>query len=82
MVLQGVGVITEIKKKSTIDAFKGAQVGDNISISVSVKAAGQNRGRTYATYLRVNNIRTGQISFLSFNQIGRVLENITLEQVR
>lgn len=71
---------TDIKKSSKSPAFDGLEIGDVICFSVEVKRAGYNRG-TYATYIHCYNPQTNKASDLSFNQIGRTLNNFDFEEL-
>lgn len=79
MTLSCVGRCVKINKRSQSPAFKGLTVGDVIEFSTEIKAVGRNKG-TYATYIRCFNPASKEISELSFNQIGRVLNNFEFEQ--
>lgn len=79
MTLSCIGRCTKINKRSQSPAFKGLAVGDIIKFSTEIKSVGRNRG-TYATYITCLNLASKEISELSFNQIGRVLNNFEFEQ--
>jgi ribosomal protein L19 len=65
--------VTKINRKTKAQMFENLKVGDTIQLSVSVKYAGRNRG-TYATYIQIKNIKTGEITHSSFNQIDYILD--------
>ena len=70
----------KVNKKSKSPAFDKLEIGDIIEFSVKIKAAGRNRG-TYATYIDCFNVKTERYSYLSFNEIGRVLANFEFEEI-
>jgi hypothetical protein len=53
--------------------FCNLNVGDKIKFLVPLKYAGHNRG-TYATYITIIKLETGEQTQLSFNQLPRVLD--------
>lgn len=79
MTLSCVGRCLKISKKSQSPAFKGLTAGDIIEFSTEIEAVGRNGG-TYATYIKCFNPVSKEVSQLSFNQIGRVLNNFEFEQ--
>lgn len=79
MILNCIGRCTKVNKKSQSPAFKGLAVGDVIEFSTEIKSVGRNRG-TYATYIKCYNLVSKEVSELSFNQMGRVLNNFEFEQ--
>jgi ASC-1-like (ASCH) protein len=79
MILSCNGICKKIHKRSQSPAFKGLAVGDVIIFSTEIKAVGRNKG-TYAAYIKCLNPCTKEVSELSFNQIGRVLDNFEFEQ--
>lgn len=72
-------ICKEIHKKSQSPAFKNIEIGDCIEFSIDIKPVGRNKG-TYAAYIKCVNNHTLEESNLSFNQIGRVLNNFEFEQ--
>jgi hypothetical protein len=80
MILRCIGRCTNVNKKSQSPAFMGLVVGDIIEFSTEIRSAGRNY-TTYATYIKCFNPKTNGTSELSFNQIGRVLNNFEFEQV-
>lgn len=80
MILSCTGKCTKVNKKSQSPAFKGLSAGDIIYFSTEIRAVGRNKS-TYATYIRCFNPATKEKSELSFNQIGRVLDNFEFEQI-
>lgn len=79
MTLSCIGRCIKINSKSQSPAFKRLSIGDLIIFSTEIKAVGRNRG-TYATYINCYNPISKENSQLSFNQIGRVLNNFEFEQ--
>jgi len=65
--------ITKINRKTKAKMFENLSIGDKVVFSVPIKQAGSNRG-TYATYIKVENINTGEITHSSFNQIVSILD--------
>jgi hypothetical protein len=65
--------ITKINRKTKAKMFENLKVGDKIQFSVPLKYAGHNRG-TYATYIEVMNMETGETTHSSFNQLPKILE--------
>jgi hypothetical protein len=70
--------IIKINKKSKAKMFESLKVGDKIEFSVPVKAVGRNGG-TYATYIKVTNIKTGESTSGSFNQLPVILKAFEFE---
>ncbi|MEX0597811.1 MAG: hypothetical protein WD512_15065, partial [Candidatus Paceibacterota bacterium] len=70
--------ITKINKKTNAKMFKDLIVGNVILLSIPVKYAGGNKG-TYASYIRVENLDSGESSHKSFNQIESVLDMFEFE---
>ena len=64
--------ITNIKRKTKAKMFCNLEVGDRIKFSVPIKRAGRNRG-TYATYITIINLETGEKTHSSFNQLPTIL---------
>jgi len=79
MTLSCIARCTKVNKKSQSPAFKGLVIGHLVSFSTDIKAVGRNKG-TYATYIECFNPQTGETSNLSYNQIGRVLDNFEFVQ--
>lgn len=65
--------ITNIKRKTNAKMFCNLEVGDRIKFSVLLKRAGVSRS-TYATYITIIKLETGEQTQLSFNQLPRVLD--------
>lgn len=64
--------ITNIKRKTNAKMFCNLNVGDRIKFSVPIKYAGHNRS-TYATYITIIKLETGEQTQLSFNQLPIIL---------
>ncbi|ALA47963.1 hypothetical protein ABE137_12355 [Brevibacillus laterosporus] len=71
--------ITKINRKTKAKMFENLKVGSKIEMSVPVKYAGRNRG-SYATYIAVRNIETGETTSSSFNQLPSILDAFEIEQ--
>ena len=71
----------KINKKSKAQGFQTLEVGDIMTFSTKIKAAGSSRGRTYASYIKCENKRTGEIGYQSFNEIGNRLGNYEFEHL-
>ena len=62
-------VIKEIKKKTKAKNLESLKVGDCIQLSVDASPVGRNKG-TYAAYIKIEDLQTGNCNYKSFNQIG------------
>ena len=65
--------VTKVKKTSA-KFLKDLVVGDKIQLRVDASPVGSNRS-TYATYITVENVKTGEVRQYSFNQIS-ILYNV------
>ena len=65
--------ITKVIKQSSAKMFKDLKIGDRIVLEIEVEHVGGNRGQTYAPYIRITNIETGDYTLKSFNQISYLL---------
>lgn len=72
---------TKINKKSKAQGFQTLEVGDIMIFSISISAPGSRRGRTYASYIKCENKRTGEVGSQSFNEIEKRLDNYEFEQL-
>lgn len=72
--------VTKIVKKTKAEMFKDLKVGSKIQLSVLAESVGGNRG-TYASYITIKNLETGDYSHKSFNQIGSVLDKFEFKTV-
>lgn len=73
-------VVTKINKKTKAKMFENLKVGDKIEFSVPIKYAGRNHG-SYATYIGVRNVETGEETSSSFNQLPTVLRAFEFEEL-
>jgi len=64
--------ISKIVTKTKAKMFVNLKVGDSIKLSIAVQYAGSNKG-TYASYIRVDNLKNGEVTYKSFNQINMIL---------
>jgi len=64
--------IVKILRKTKSEMFENLKVGDTIILSIEVKCAGSNKG-TYASYIKAENLGTGECNYKSFNQINGIL---------
>ena len=62
--------------------FENLNVGDKVLFSVPLERVGRYHGSTYATYITAKNLKTGEISESSFNQLPRILEAFTFTEDR
>lgn len=81
MTLKCTGKCIEIYKKSSSPAFKDLQIDDIIEFSIYIERVGTGRSGSHAAYIRCSNPKTSLQSKLSFNQIGKVLENFKFIQI-
>lgn len=65
--------IIDIVKKTSAKMFKDLKIGSVIQLSIPVKVAGGNKG-TYASYITVENIDTGEKTGKSFNELPKLLD--------
>lgn len=72
---------TAIHKKSKAKGFETLEVGDIVYFTVLLKASGRSRNGTYATYVEVENERTSEVGYKSFNELGYLLSNCEFEQL-
>lgn len=70
--------ITKINRKTKAKMFVNLKVGDKLEFSVPIEYAGHNRG-TYATYIRIKNMETGETTSSSFNQLPSILSAFDFE---
>lgn len=73
--------IRTIRKASSSPAFAGAKEGDIIDFFVPIARVGRNRRGTHASYISCENIRTGAMSKLSFNQLSKIILGCEFEQL-
>lgn len=73
--------VIKIHKKTKAKLFGDLKVGDLIQLSVSVKSVGQRTtGGTKAVDIQVENLQTGETTFKSFNEIGKLLPLFALAE--
>jgi ribosomal protein L19 len=66
--------VEKINRRSQAKMFKDLKVGDQIEFSVPLKSAGRGSRGSYATYIIVKNINTGDTTSSSFNQLPNILK--------
>lgn len=71
-------VVTKIVRKTSAKMFKNLDVGDEIQLSTIAKGSGSGRG-CYAQYIQVRNIKTGEYTSKSFNELDRLLDAFEFE---
>lgn len=81
MTLKCVAKCIKVHKKSSSPAFINLQIDDIIEFSIDIERVGIGRGGSHAAYIRCVNPKTSLQSKLSFNQIGKVLENFEFIQI-
>lgn len=74
-------VISEVVRKTTAKLFRDLKVGDRISLSVTLKPAGSNRGQTYSTYIKAENLSNNEKALNSFNQLPKLMDCFKFEKV-
>lgn len=74
--------VTEIKKKTKAEMFQDVQIGDIVNFSVSINSVGSRRGRSYAVSIHCVNERTQQWCNKTFNEIGRIMDLFSFEEIR
>lgn len=72
---------TAIHKKSKAQGFKTLEVGDIVYFSADLVSFGRSRNGTYATYVCIENERTSEIAYKSFNELGHLLNNYEFKQL-
>lgn len=80
MLTSPIVAVVKINRKTTAQMFKNLKEGDQIEFYVPIKYAGRNRG-TYATYITIKNINTGETTQSSFNQLSSILNAFELEVI-
>lgn len=75
--------VIEVKKKTKAEMFKNVQVGDVINFSVALASVGSRRGRksSYAVNICCVNERTGERCFKTFNEVGRIIDLFSFEEI-
>ena len=72
---------TAINKKSKAQGFETLEVGDVVYFTAELAATGRSSNGTYAAYVRIENERTSEIGYKSFNELGRLLSNYEFKQL-
>lgn len=72
--------ITAIKRKTQAKMLCNLVVGDIIQLSIKASRAGSNKG-TYASYITVEHLKTGDKTGFSFNQISTLYNAFELEEI-
>lgn len=80
MTMTCVAECTAINKKTRAKMFSDVKVGDAVMFSVPISSVGSNRGRSYAVGIKCVNVRTKDVTTLTFNEIGRILDCFEFEQ--
>lgn len=70
--------VKKINRKTKAKMFENLRVGDKLEFLVPIQYAGHNRG-TYATYIIVKNLGTGETTASSFNQLPTILNAFEFE---
>ena len=65
--------VSQIIKNTKATMFESLEVGSRIQLSIKVKAAGSNKG-TYASYIKIENLDSGEYTHKSFNEIEKILK--------
>jgi len=73
--------VTEIVGKTRARLFGNLKVGDVIEITSKVASVGSSRGRSYSVSLRVEHLRTGNVKYFTYNEIGNYITNFNFEKV-
>lgn len=73
--------VTKIKRKTKAKMFENLIAGSKLKFIVPIEYAGRNHG-TYATYITIKNIDTGEKTTSSFNQITRILDAFEFKYFR
>ena len=77
MTLKCVGVCTNVIRVSQSPAFKNIKVGDKMLFSCELTAAGYRFNRqTNAKYLTCTNLKTGETSVKSFNELAKIFDTM------
>ncbi len=72
---------TAIHKESKAQGFSTLKVGDVVYFSAELAATGRSNNGTYAAYVCIENERTSEIGYKSFNELGRLLSNYEFKQL-
>lgn len=70
-------VVSEIKAKTRAEMFKNVKVGDVLVFSTELSyKSGASGGGTYATYIRVDNLTSGEHSYKSQSELVGILRRL------
>lgn len=72
-------VVKKILGKTKAQMFGNLKVGDRVMFSKTIEASGSHRGRTYASYIKAENLATGEFTLKSFNEIAHFLDKFEFE---
>jgi len=72
--------ITKVKRKTKANMLENLKAGDLIQLSVDASPVGSNRGSTYASYIKIEDLKTKECAYKSFNQIWGLYNTFELEQ--
>lgn len=72
--------VVGIKKPSHAKVLDNTQIGDILEFSLPIMNTRQ-YNKTYASCVKVINLRTGQSDLKTLNVMARVLERFELEQI-
>lgn len=72
---------TAIHKESKAQGFSTLKVGDVLTFTAELVAFGRSRNGTYAVYVEIENERTAETAYKSFNELGHLLNNFEFEQL-
>lgn len=79
MVLEGTYKVKSVLRKTTAKMFSNVVEGDNIKFQVELKHVG-GYGKTYATYIRCQNLRNMEVVSKSFNKLANILHCFEFEE--
>lgn len=71
--------VKEVVKNTSAKMFGDLVVGDVVKFSIPIEYAGIGR-MTYASYIKCENVNTGEITDKSFNQLPKILRCFTWEE--
>ncbi len=75
-----VEVIEQIKPTKA-RMFENVEIGDVLEFSVPVHGVGVSRGRSYTVDIKIKNLRNNEVTFSTFNQVGRTLKLFKFKEV-
>ena len=73
--------VIDIRRKTQAQIFKNIKPGGLLQFSIPIEYAGSNRGKTYASYVKIENLNqeVENTTHKSFNELPRLLSYFTLE---